>query len=51
MIIRHVKYKDFDSWLWYYKVFNLSLIDDLPITEIFDKSLHNTIMRSISALS
>ena len=36
MIIRHVKYKDFDSWLSYYKVFNLSLIDDLPITEIFD---------------
>lgn len=47
MIIRHVKYKDFDSWLSYYKVFNLSLIDDLPITEIFDNfciSMHSYLL-------
>ena len=36
LIIRHVKYKDFISWLSYYKVFSLSLIDELNITEIFD---------------
>lgn len=36
MIIRHVKYKDFNSWLSYYKVFSLSLEDKLDITEIFD---------------
>ncbi len=38
LIIRHVKYDDFIKWISYYKVFNLSLADDLAanITEIFD---------------
>ncbi|EWM53166.1 SIR2 family protein [Ruminococcus flavefaciens] len=36
LIIRHVKYKDFISWISYYKVFSLSLIDGLDITEIFE---------------
>ena len=38
LIIRHIKYKDFISWLSYYKVFSLSLADDLAadITEIFE---------------
>lgn len=36
LIIRHIKYKDFTSWLSYYKVFSLSLADDVNITEIFD---------------
>ena len=36
LIIRHVKYKDFISWISYYKVFSLSLSDELDITEIFD---------------
>ena len=36
LIIRHVKYKDFISWISYYKVFSLSIIDGLDITEIFE---------------
>jgi len=36
LIIRHVKYKDFISWISYYKVFSLSTIDKLDITKIFD---------------
>lgn len=38
LIIRHVKYDNFIQWISYYKVFNLSLADDLAanITEIFD---------------
>ena len=36
LIIRHVKYKDFLSWLSYYKVFSLSLSDEFDITKIFD---------------
>ena len=36
MIIRHVKFKDFKSWLSNYKVFKLMLIDELDITVIFE---------------
>lgn len=36
MILRHVKFKEFNSWLSYYKVFNLTLVEDLDITEIFN---------------
>lgn len=36
LIIRHVKYKDFNSWISYYKVFNLSLVDEIDIAEVFN---------------
>lgn len=36
MIIRHVKFKDFKSWVSYYKVFKLMLKDELDIAVIFD---------------
>lgn len=36
LIIRHVKYKDFNSWISYYKVFNLSLVDKIDIAEVFN---------------
>lgn len=36
ILIRHVKFKDFNSWLSYYKVFDLKLNEDLNITKIFD---------------
>lgn len=36
MIIRHVKFKNFKSWISKYKVFQLMLNDGLDITKIFD---------------
>lgn len=36
MIIRHVKFKDFKSWIANYKVFQIILIEDLDIAKIFD---------------
>ena len=36
MIIRHVKFKDFKSWIANYKVFQIILSKDLDIAKIFD---------------
>ena len=36
MIVRHTNFKNFNSWLSYYKVFNLTLEEDIDIAEIFD---------------
>lgn len=36
IIIRHMKYNDFCTWISYYKVFQLKLIDELDIAKIFD---------------
>lgn len=36
IIIRHMKYNDFCTWISYYKVFQLKLIEKLDITRIFD---------------
>lgn len=36
MIIRHISYKEFCSWISYYKVFNLNIQKDIDISELFD---------------
>ena len=36
MLVRHVRFKDFKSWISYYKVSHLKLIDNLDIVTIFN---------------
>lgn len=35
MIVKHSKYKDFCSWISYYKVFSVNIEEDLDISELF----------------
>lgn len=35
MLVNHIKYKDFKSWITYYKVFSIKLADDIDIAELF----------------
>ncbi len=35
MIVKHSKYKDFCSWISYYKVFSVNIEEDLDVSELF----------------